>query len=290
MLLGTSSPAPSGERTPARSDRRQIRLEMRRGVARNEFSVVYQPRIDLPSGGVLGCEALARWPGRPAGILPPSAFIPIAEGTDLINELGGWVLTQACMEARLWAGRHVSVNVSSRQLASGVLPYQVATALEHSGLPAECLELELTESLLIECDTETLLTLSALRDVGIGLALDDFGTGWASIAMLKRLPLTTLKLDRSMVRELPSNREDAAIVRAMIGTGHALGLNVVAEGIETELQRAYLANLGCDEGQGYLFSHPLQPELVWPFVAYRDDTCSAGRSTSETAHGATAAH
>jgi EAL domain-containing protein (putative c-di-GMP-specific phosphodiesterase class I) len=137
---------------------------------------------------------------------------------------------------------------------------------------------------------ETLLTLSALRDLGVGLALDDFGTGWASIAMLKRLPLTTLKLDRSMVRDLPGNREDAAIIRAMIGTGHALGLTVVAEGIETELQRAYLGSLGCDQGQGYLFGHPLAAELVWPFVAYRNDTCSAGRSTPETQDARAAPH
>jgi len=290
MLLGIASPVPIPEPAPPRDHHRQLRAELRRGMARDEFAVVYQPRIDLPTGVVLGCEALLRWPGRARGVLPPSVFIPVAEGTELINELGGWVLTQACMEARLWAGRHVSVNVSSRQVASGVLSYQVAAALEGSGLAPEQLELELTESMLIECGTETLLALSALRDLGVGLALDDFGTGFASIAMLKRLPLTTLKLDRSMVRELPGNREDAAIVRAMIGTGHALGLTVVAEGIETELQRSYLASLGCDQGQGYLFSHPLSAELVWPFVAYRDDTCSTGRSTPETPHEPPAPH
>lgn len=285
MLLGIASPAPGHDApAPRRRDNRQLRTEIRRGLQRNEFAVVYQPRIDLPSGVVLGCEALLRWPGRARGVLPPSMFIPAAEGCELINDLGEWVLTQACTEARLWPGRHISVNVSSRQLASGALPGQVARALEHSGLRPDRLELELTESLLIECGLEPLLTLSALRDLGVGLALDDFGTGWASIAMLKRLPLTALKLDRSMVRELPGNREDAAIVRAMIGTGHALGLRIVAEGIETELQRAYLASLGCDEGQGYLFSHPLSPELIWPFVTYRDDTCSAGRSTPETPH------
>jgi EAL domain-containing protein (putative c-di-GMP-specific phosphodiesterase class I) len=290
MLLGISSNAPSAPQVGKRPDVRRLRSELRGGIARNEFAVVYQPRIDMATGVVLGCEALVRWPGRARGTLPPSAFIPVAEGSQIINDLGAWVLAEACTEARLWGGRRVSVNVSSRQLASGVLPGQVTAALELSGLPPECLELELTESLLIESDVEMLLTLSALRDLGVGLALDDFGTGWASISMLKRLPLTTLKLDRSMVRELPGNREDAAIIRAMVGTGHALGLTIVAEGIETELQRAYIANLGCDEGQGYLFSMPLSPELVWPFVANRDDTCSAGRSTPETRHERSAPH
>ena len=285
MLLGTT-PYASDVELPAAlpGEERRLRAELRKALGRNEFAIVYQPRVDLPTGAVLGCEALLRWPGRARGILPPNLFIPVAERTEIINEIGAWVLTQACTEARLWGDRLVSVNVSGRQLASGMLPLQVSDALEQSGLAPEHLELELTESLLIECGTETLLTLSALRDLGVGIALDDFGTGWASIAMLKRLPLTTLKLDRSLVRELPGNREDAAIMRCVIQTGHALGLSVVAEGIETEIQRAYLAGLGCDEGQGYLFSHPLSPELVWPFVANRDETCSIGRAGPETRH------
>ena len=135
-------------------------------------------------------------------------------------------------------------------------------ALEQSGLRPDRLELELTESMLVDSSADTLLALSAVRDLGVGLALDDFGTGFASLSMLKRLPLTTMKLDRSLVRELPSNREDAAIVRAVIGTGHAMGLTVVAEGIETEAQRAYRSGIGCDEGQGYLFSHPLPAEQL----------------------------
>ena len=290
MLLGTSPSASSQALGTACNNHRQLRAEMRRGIARGEFSVVYQPRIDLPTGAVLGCEALLRWPGRRRGALAPSAFIPAAEGSELISELGAWLLKHACTEAQLWAGRQVSVNVWSRQLASGALPSQVAEALECSGLQPDRLELEFSESVLIECGTETLLTLSALRDLGLGLALADFGTGWASIGMLKRLPLTTLKLARSMVCELPGNHEDAAIVRAMIGAGRALGLTVVADGIETELQRAYLANIGCDGGQGCLFGRPLSPELVWPLVAYRDDTCSARRSTPETPHGPAAPH
>ncbi len=156
------------------------------------------------------------------------------------------------------------MNVSARQLHDGALLDQVAAALEESGLMPECLELELTESLLIEVETETLLVLSAIRDLGVGLALDDFGTGYASLAVLKRLPLTAMKLDRSLVRDLPGDREDAAIVRAVVETGHALGLHVVAEGIETEAQRVFLASIGCDEGQGYLFGQPVPPaSLDW---------------------------
>ena len=202
-------------------------------------------------------EALIRWPDRKRGLIPPNSFIPIAEQSDLINLIGAWVLKEACIEAVGWTRHRLSVNVSARQLQSGVLPVQLAVALEQSGLPPDRLELELTESMLVDGSTDTLLALSAIRDLGVGLALDDFGTGFASLSMLKRLPLTVMKLDRSLVRELPTNREDAAIVRAVIGTGHAMRLTVVAEGIETEAQRAFLSGIGCDEGQGYLFSHPL---------------------------------
>ena len=151
------------------------------------------------------------------------------------------------------------MNVSARQLQDGVLLAQVAQALHHSGLSPDRLELELTESLLVDAGEETFFTLSALRDLGVGLALDDFGTGFASLAMLKRLPLTVMKLDRSLVREVPHDREDTAIVRAVADTGRALGLTVVAEGIETEAQRDFLAGIGCDQGQGFLFSRPVAP-------------------------------
>jgi len=189
--------------------------------------------------------------------MPPHSFIPIAEQSDLINLIGAWVLLEACTEAMGWGQHRLSVNVSARQLQSGALPIQMAAALEQSGLPPDRLELELAESMLVGGSTDTLLTLSAIRDLGVGLALDDFGTGFASLSMLRRLPLTAMKLDRSLVRDLPGNREDAAIVRAVVGTGHAMGLVVVAEGIETEAQRAFLSGIGCDEGQGTLFSHPL---------------------------------
>lgn len=242
--------------------RRKFERDLRAAAISGAFVLHYQPRLCLTTGVTEVNEALIRWPDRKHGLIPPNAFIPIAEQSDLINLIGAWVLIEACSEAGGWARARLSVNVSARQLQSGVLPIQLAMALEQSGLPPENLELELTESMLVDGSTDTLLALSAIRDLGIGLALDDFGTGFASLSMLKRLPLTVMKLDRSLVRDLPMNREDAAIVRAVIETGHAMRLNVVAEGIETEAQRAFPCGIGCDEGQGFLFSHPLPADQL----------------------------
>lgn len=246
-------------------EQRRLRRDLVDATGRFAFVLHFQPRVSLGSGRPTGAEALIRWPHRRRGTVSPREFIPLAEATGLAVPIGGWVLETACAEAVTWPDTAVlSVNVSAGQLADDVLLGQVAAALELSALPAERLELELTERTLIDMGTETLLTLSAIRDLGVGLALDDFGTGFASLALLKRLPLTAMKLDRTLVRALPGDREDAAIVRAVIATGHALGLSVVAEGIETEGQRAFLAGCGCDEGQGHLFSQPVPAEQVRP--------------------------
>jgi EAL domain-containing protein (putative c-di-GMP-specific phosphodiesterase class I) len=265
----TSRPAPRSstrlsmiDGVGSAADRRRMERELRAATAAGAFVLHYQPRLSLATGAIEANEALIRWPDRKRGLIPPNSFIPVAEQSDLINLIGAWVLLEACTEAVGWECHRLSVNVSGRQLQSGVLPIQLAMALERSGLPPDRLELELTESMLVDGSTDTLLALSAIRDLGIGLALDDFGTGFASLSMLKRLPLTVMKLDRSLVRELPFNREDAAIVRAVIETAHAMRLTVVAEGIETEAQRAFLSGIGCDEGQGYLFSHPLPAEQL----------------------------
>ncbi len=245
------------------TNRRRLTRDLAAAAKREEFVLYYQPRLSLLTGALVGAEALIRWPHSKRGLISPASFIPLAESTGLITPIGGWVLRTACLEALSWPTETtVSVNVSARQLADGALLQQVADALLVSDLPPERLEIELTESLLVDVSLETLLTLSAIRDLGVGIALDDFGTGFASLAMLKRLPLTVMKLDRSMVRDLPQDREDAAIVRAIIQTGHALGLSVVGEGIETEQQRAFLSGTGCDEGQGYLFSHPLPTDKL----------------------------
>lgn len=244
-------------------ERRRLEQDLRQSVQQENFAVLYQPRFCLRTGGVTGCEALVRWPHRRRGLVSPAAFIPLAEQSGLITRIGGFVLRAACLEAARWPRGVVSVNVSARQLADQALLGQVATALEQSGLAPERLELELTESMLLHVDTDALLCLSALRDQGIGLALDDFGTGYASLGMLKRLPLSTMKLDRSLVRTLPDEPEDVAIVRAAVQTGHALGLTVVGEGVEMETQRDFLAAIGCDEAQGFLLARPMAAEEAW---------------------------
>lgn len=264
------------------SERRQVEQDLRQAVSQESLTLHYQPRVNLrsgtsmgtpmgtPMGTITGAEALIRWPHRRRGMIAPAFFIPLAEQSGLITRIGAFVLRAACAEAMLWPdpGLIISVNVSARQLSEQVLLGQVAAALEISGLPAERLELELSESMLLHVDTDTLLCLAVLRDLGIGLALDDFGTGYASLGMLKRLPLTVMKLDRSLVRDLPDDREDVAIARAAVQTGQALGLRVVAEGIETAPQRDFLAAIGCDEGQGHLFARPLPPAQLRPrFVA-----------------------
>ena len=241
------------------ASRRKLAQDLKLAVEHKELVPHYQPRVSLTTGAIKSAEALLRWPHRRRGPVSPAIFIPVAEQSDLIVRLGGQVLETACRDAAGWPvgssgqAASVSVNVSARQLEGAVLLGQVAHALEVSGLPPERLELELTESMLVDGSVETLLLLSAIRDLGVGLALDDFGTGYASLSMLKRLPLTVMKLDRSLVRELPGDREDAAICRAVVQTGHALGLTIVAEGIETDAQRSFLAGIGCDEGQGWLF-------------------------------------
>ena len=242
-----------------RAERRlQRRLEndIRAALRQEALTLHYQPRIEFRSGIVRGGEALIRWPHRTRGPMPPAFFLPVPKQSELITEIGDWVLRAACREAASWtdSGIGLSVNIAARQLREGALLAQLAAALEESGLAPERLELELGEESLTDLDSDGLLALCAVRDVGVGLVLDDFGTGHASLSMLKRLPLTTVKLDRSLVRGLPAGQEDAAIARAVVQTSVALGLAVVAEGVETAAQRDFLAAIGCHEGQGFLFS------------------------------------
>ena len=251
-----------GSRTEAARHRR-LRRDLTAAVERHNFILHYQPRLSLATGERTGLEALLRWPQARHGIVSAASFIPLAEEAGLITTIGGWVLLAACREAMRWQQPWVvSVNVSPRQITEGALPGQVAMALEVAGLNPERLNLEFAESTLLGVDIDSLLTLSAIRDLGAGVGLDNFGTGLASLSMLKRLPLTSMKIDRSLVRDLPLDGEDAAIVRAVIDTAKALGLIAVAEGIETEAQRAFLAACGCPEGQGFLFGRPAPAEAL----------------------------
>jgi EAL domain-containing protein (putative c-di-GMP-specific phosphodiesterase class I) len=235
--------------------------DLRRALEREEFEVHYQPIVDARTGATVSAEALVRWRHPEHGLLLPSEFIALAEENGLIVALGEWVMRSACTQNRAWqdAGLppiRVVVNLSSRQLVRGI-PETVSRILGQSRLEARYLGLELTESVLVKHQKEGTDTLHALRAMGLHLSVDDFGTGYSSFSYLKHFPLDTLKVDRCFVRDITSDPDDAAITTAMIAMGHALGLKVVAEGVETAGQQALLRKQGCDEMQGYLFSRPI---------------------------------
>lgn len=236
---------------------------LRSALPNNELTLHYQPKIDLMTGKLLGFEALLRWRNdQLGGNVAPGEFIPVAEDSGLIVPIGEWVIAQALSDLRSWnVGRrsklHVAVNLSARQLKSEGIGQRIAALLIEAAVPGEWLELELTESLVMENVHAQIETFETLRDLGISLAIDDFGTGYSSMGYLKRLPIDTLKIDRSFVSDLPRDSNDLAIATAIVALGHSLGLAVVAEGIETEAQADALLNLGCDVGQGYLYARPM---------------------------------
>ncbi|WP_300650579.1 EAL domain-containing protein [Pseudomonas sp.] len=226
-----------------------------------ELRVYYQPLHDMASGELIGAEALVRWQHPQRGLVAPGEFIPVAEDSGLIGAIDAWVLQQACRQMVRWqtqaqAPRFVAVNVSSRLFSRGGLDLQVARVLADTGLDPACLELEVTESAVMDNPDAALALLDRLRALGVRLAIDDFGTGYSSLARLKRLPVHKLKLDISFVRGLPYDSDDVAITRAVVALGHSLDLKVLAEGIERPEQMEFLRQIGCDYGQGYLFGRP----------------------------------
>lgn len=241
--------------------------DLRRAIERQEFVVHYQPKVSLDTGETYAVEALARWNHPERGTLSPQEFIPLAEETGLIVPIGRLVLQKACRQARLWQDEDpespplfVSVNLSARQLKQPDLADDIALILNNTGLAPEHLELEITESAMIEDSTVTLATFAKLKHLGVRLAVDDFGTGYSSFSYLKNFPLDVLKIDRSFVGGLGTGTDDAAIITAIIEIGHSLGLKVVAEGVETIEQLTWLRELGCDHGQGYYLAKPLSTE------------------------------
>jgi EAL domain-containing protein (putative c-di-GMP-specific phosphodiesterase class I) len=223
----------------------------------------YQPLVDLTSGRITGFEALVRWRHPERGMIPPSEFIPVAEETGLIATVGGIVLRQACKDAAQWPGElRVAVNLSPLQFRVGNLLSLVMDALKQSGLPARRLELEITETVLMEKSENVIATLHALRMLGVRMSMDDFGTGYSSLSYLRKFPFDKLKIDQSFVRGLADNQDAQAIVRAIVSLGRGLGVTVTAEGIETEAELGCLRNEGCNEGQGYLFSKARPQEDV----------------------------
>ncbi|MDR8017673.1 phosphodiesterase DibA [Ectopseudomonas guguanensis] len=249
------------ELTDYARQRVELASSLRHALDNQELRVYYQPLHDLRDGSQVGMEALVRWQHPQRGLIPPAEFIPIAEDNGMIGVIDAWVLEQACRQMVRWNEEgdrlnFVAVNVSSRLFSRGELDQRVAAVLAETGLPPEQLELEVTESAIMEDPDAALKLLTSLRALGVRLAIDDFGTGYSSLARLKRLPVDKLKLDQSFVRGLPDDPEDAAITRAVIALGKSLGLKVLAEGIEQPAQADFLRELGCNYGQGYHFGRP----------------------------------
>jgi diguanylate cyclase (GGDEF)-like protein/PAS domain S-box-containing protein len=235
--------------------RRKIETDLRDAIQNDVLRPYYQPLIDLSSGRITGFEALVRWPHPERGMISPAEFIPVAEETGLINALGGLMLRRACLDAALWPDDvRVAVNLSPLQFRGGNLLPVVMDALKQSGLPAKRLELEITETLLLEKSSQVLATLHALRALGVHISMDDFGTGYSSLSYLRSFPFDKIKIDQSFVRDLAANRDAQAIVRSIISLGVGLGVTITAEGVETEAELDCLRSEGCHEGQGFLFS------------------------------------
>jgi len=251
----------------------ELEADLRRAIDQAEFVLNYQPIVDLRSGELVGAEALIRWDHPTHGRIAPSEFIPLAEQTGLIDEIGTWVLRTACTEAARWAqlspGRvpRVSINVSAHQFADSRLAWTVQAALAHAGATSSWVTLELTESMLMQNSSAYLEQLHAIRGLGVHIALDDFGTGYSSLAYLERFPLTDIKIDRSFVSALDDPSRGSGVLHAIVEIGRALGLTTVAEGIETPAQLRRLREMGCALGQGYLFSRPLERDAMAELVA-----------------------
>lgn len=240
---------------------------MRSALAGDQFHLLYQPKVDLKTGLIFGVEALIRWEHPQYGLVSPVRFIPLAEESGLIVEIGEWVLRTACTQNRAWQAAgltpiSVAVNVSPRQFEDKHLVEHVAYALENSGLDAGHLELEVTESSIMRDLARSVATMRQFDAMGIAMSIDDFGTGYSSLSALKSFPISRLKIDQSFVRDLANNPDDQAIAMAVISLGHKLNMKVIAEGVETEQQRDFLRDNECDEMQGYLFSRPVKPEQI----------------------------
>jgi EAL domain-containing protein (putative c-di-GMP-specific phosphodiesterase class I) len=245
-------------------DRLQLEIDLRQALRRDQMRVYYQPQVESRSGQIMGFEALLRWDHPLRGIISPVEFIPIAEETGMILSLGQWVLREACLQARRWQTEvprtpplEISVNLSAKQFQQPGLVDDVARVLKETHLEPGSLMLEITESVVMEDEVQTMSQLEALKKLGVQLAIDDFGTGYSSLSYLERFALNTLKIDRSFVSRIGERGENTAIVRAVSTLGQGLGVQVTAEGVETAAQMTQLRALGCHNGQGFFFAKPL---------------------------------
>lgn len=253
--------------------RLELQNQLYNALDRNEFILHYQPQTDVVSGEIFGVEALIRWQHPTLGLVPPGEFIPEAEETGLIQPIGAWVLEEACCQVKEWLNMgfplQVAVNLSGRQFHKKDLTGLVTRTLHLCGLPPELLELEITESVAMENAEHSLHTLQSITQTGVQTAIDDFGTGYSSLSQLKKMPLHTLKIDRSFIKDLMTDSDDSAIVTAIITMAHSLGLKVIAEGVETAQQLQRLQELGCDRAQGYLLGRPMPPHEITAMLSQK---------------------
>jgi predicted signal transduction protein with EAL and GGDEF domain len=257
-----------------------LERDLRQAVSNNEFELVYQPIFALDANAICGFEALLRWRHPLRGLVSPIEFIPLAEETGLIVPIGAWVLRQACAEAAQWPGSvKVAVNLSAVQFRHNALMETVTQALSASGLPASRLELEITESVLLNNSADTLCTLHALRDMGASIAMDDFGTGYSSLSYLRSFPFDKIKIDQSFVRDISEKPDSVAIIRAIVGLADSLGMQTTAEGVETSDQLSCVKGEGCTQVQGYFFSRPV-PALDARQMLHKGSQSALARSAA----------
>jgi predicted signal transduction protein with EAL and GGDEF domain len=262
-------------------DRARMIAALRRALERNEFALVYQPKMAIGSSRITGVEALLRWNSSELGAIPPTVFIPLAEETGLIHEIGEFVLVSACAALKHFreAGLHgisMAVNLSAAQLQRPELTLRMCEILAEHDIAPDQLELELTESMVMANAEQSVRILTELKSIGVRLAIDDFGTGYSSLIYLKRLPIDTLKIDREFVGDITTDPDDAAITSTIITMAHSLDLNVIAEGVETPEQLAFLRSQRCDEIQGHWLSKPLPAEDCLRFIAAYSELARAG--------------
>jgi len=254
-------------------ERLHMENDLRKAIIRDELSLLYQPRINISNGTIVGTEALIRWKHPELGLISPGSFIPLAEETGLINPIGEWVLKTACRQKKEWHGKgplhtplSVSINISGHQFSQANLVSILGKILADTSLEPSCLELEITESVIMKNADSTIDLLHKLKDMGVRLSMDDFGTGYSSFNYLKRFPLDIIKIDRSFIKDITNSPKDATIIKAIIVMAHTLGLRVVAEGVETDEQLNLLQDMGCDDMQGFLLCRPLPAEHVHEFL------------------------
>jgi diguanylate cyclase (GGDEF)-like protein len=255
----------SKDLTSVAAERLSLEHDLRGALARNEIYSVYQPQIELATGRIIGAEALMRWERPRQGSVSPASFIPVAEDSGLILPLGEYILKESCLQARKWREHNgfegtIGVNVSAVQFRQNDFADVVLRVLADTGLSPKCLELEVTESVVMQGVESAVHKMRVLDDCGIKIAIDDFGTGYSSLSYLRQFAIDRLKIDQSFVRDLPDNTDAKAIISAIVAMGHSLGLRVMAEGVETEAQARFLQDIECAESQGYLYAKPMRPD------------------------------